>query len=103
MDAYQHRLDHKWTANDSFAAFGRLLDLDPTLVKSMPFGNFDRQKVTEALRQSEMAEGKSDVLPDEQLLHYIPIGFQEVVHGVLPAELVHDVPYQKIIEVLIQV
>ena len=98
-DPLQRNFDPKWTANDSFAALGNLLDRGIGLVKPPPFGSFDVQKMTEALRISEVSKGESDVLPGQQLLQYIPIGVQEAEHGILPATLVYDLEYGRITEI----
>ncbi|KAK3940430.1 hypothetical protein QBC46DRAFT_385373, partial [Diplogelasinospora grovesii] len=103
-DVRQRGFDGNWTANDSFAAFGSLLDL----AEPASFGSFDVQKMTKALLRSRVLEGEClrsgmsvgfGVLPGEQLLQYIPIGVSEAVHGVLPAGLVHDIGYGKVNEI----
>lgn len=101
-DPLQRKFDPEWTANDSFAALGNLLDGSIGLVKPPPFGSFDIQKMTEALRLSEMSKGEPDVLQGQQLLQYIPIGVQEAEHGILPAALVYDVGYGRIAEIRIR-
>jgi hypothetical protein len=48
------------------------------------FGSFDKEKMTDALRQSKMFKGQLDVLPGQELLQYIPVGVSEAENGVLP-------------------
>jgi hypothetical protein len=99
MDVIQHQFDLHRTANDSFAAFGELLGLELSHARPGSFGSFDKEKMTDALRQSTMFEGQLDVLPGQELLQHIPIGVSEAEHGILPAALVHDIGSEKVHEV----
>ena len=95
----QRQLDLHRTANDSFAAFGGLLGLEFSHARPVLFGSFDKEKMTNALRQSTTFNGQLDVLPGPELLHYIPVGVLEAEHGILPGELVHDIGIEKVHEI----
>lgn len=99
IDVMQRQLNLHRTVNDNFAAFGRLLGLELSHERPGLFGSFDKEKMTDALRQSPMFEGQLDVLPGQELLQYIPVGVSEAEQGILPAELVYDIGIGKVHEI----